>query len=269
MEIVAFVGPSGTGKSHRALNIAKSRGINYIIDDGLFIKDTKIIAGYSAKKESTKIGAIKRAMFVHSEHCEIVKEAIKAENPSSIMVIGTSEGMVEKIASNLDLPLPNTKIFIQEIATDSQILKARRVRKEQGKHVIPVPTFEIKKDFSGYFVDPLKIFRKKDSSNIDISEKSVVRPTYSYLGRFYINDTALDSIVRYSCGSVDGILKVISVDIRSYESGIIITVELYLQYGGNIINTLKHVQKKLVNDVEYMTGLNVLKADIVAKKLKR
>ena len=39
--------------------------------------------------------------------------------------------------------------------------EARRIRTTQGKHVIPVPTFEIKKDFSGYILDPLQIFKFK------------------------------------------------------------------------------------------------------------
>jgi len=46
----AFVGPSGTGKSYRAQLVASEHEINYIIDDGLLIKDNEIIAGNSAKK---------------------------------------------------------------------------------------------------------------------------------------------------------------------------------------------------------------------------
>ena len=38
----AFVGPSGTGKSYRAQMVASEKGINYIIDDGLLIKDNQI-----------------------------------------------------------------------------------------------------------------------------------------------------------------------------------------------------------------------------------
>ena len=43
MKVYAFVGPSGTGKSYRAQFVATQRGINYIIDDGLLIKDNAII----------------------------------------------------------------------------------------------------------------------------------------------------------------------------------------------------------------------------------
>ena len=38
----AFVGPSGTGKSYRAQMVASERGISYIIDDGLLIKENEV-----------------------------------------------------------------------------------------------------------------------------------------------------------------------------------------------------------------------------------
>ena len=44
MEVVAFVGPSGTGKSHRAIGVAHNNNCDAIIDDGLLIKGTKILA---------------------------------------------------------------------------------------------------------------------------------------------------------------------------------------------------------------------------------
>lgn len=54
MRVVGFVGPSGTGKSHRAVWVARERGIDFIIDDGLLIRGAQIIAGKSAKKEKQK-----------------------------------------------------------------------------------------------------------------------------------------------------------------------------------------------------------------------
>ena len=45
MEVVAFVGPSGTGKSHHAIGVAFDNRCDAIIDDGLLIKGTKILAG--------------------------------------------------------------------------------------------------------------------------------------------------------------------------------------------------------------------------------
>ena len=68
MEVIALVGPSGTGKSHRALVVAHNEKADAIIDDGILIKDNKIIAGRSAKREASKIMAVKRAIFILEDH---------------------------------------------------------------------------------------------------------------------------------------------------------------------------------------------------------
>ena len=50
----AFVGPSGTGKSYRAQMVANERGISYIIDDGLLIKEKLLNAFKVAESLSYK-----------------------------------------------------------------------------------------------------------------------------------------------------------------------------------------------------------------------
>ena len=50
--LIVISGPSGTGKSYRAQMVANEYNINYIIDDGILIKENDIIAGSSAKKAS-------------------------------------------------------------------------------------------------------------------------------------------------------------------------------------------------------------------------
>ena len=54
MRVIAFVGPSGTGKSYRSVMVSQQYGADAIIDDGLLISHGKVIAGTSAKKEPTK-----------------------------------------------------------------------------------------------------------------------------------------------------------------------------------------------------------------------
>ena len=63
MQVYAFVGKTGTGKSYRAQEVAKKNGIDYIIDDALLIKNSKVIAGKSAKTEANKIASVKSAIF--------------------------------------------------------------------------------------------------------------------------------------------------------------------------------------------------------------
>ena len=161
IRVMAFVGPSGTGKSYRAQMVAGENNINYIIDDGLLIKDNEIIAGISAKKAPTKIETVKNALFLEEDKKKEVLKAIKKYKPEGILILGTSDGMVEKIAANLGLPKIEKIVYIQDYATQEEMEEARRMRVTEGKHVIPVPTFELKKDFSGYILDPLQIFKHK------------------------------------------------------------------------------------------------------------
>ena len=188
MKVYAFVGPSGSGKSYRAQMIAGTRNINYIIDDGLIIRENRIIAGSSAKKAATKIETVKLALFSKPEQKREVDKVIEKYKPESIMILGTSDSMVEKIAENLNFPKISETIYITDVATEEEIETARRIRRTEGKHVIPVPTFEIKKDFSGYLLDPLQIFKSKGKDEKPyITEKSIIRPTFSYLGNFTIS----------------------------------------------------------------------------------
>ena len=98
MYICALVGPSGTGKSHRALWVAKEHNIDYIIDDGLLIRGNGVVAGKSAKREKTRVGAVKTAVFTDDEHAFEVSMALKQNKVNRLLIRGTSDGMVAKIA---------------------------------------------------------------------------------------------------------------------------------------------------------------------------
>ena len=190
IKVYAFVGPSGTGKSYRAQMVASEKNIEYIIDDGLLISNNKVIAGESAKKAPTKIETVKHALFYTENEKREIITALKKYKPQSILILGTSDGMVQKIAANLELPEISETIYITDVATQQEMETARRIRVTEGKHVIPVPTFEIKKDFSGFLLDPLQIFKSKGKGQKPyVSEKSIIRPTFSYMGNFTISDT--------------------------------------------------------------------------------
>ena len=111
----------GTGKSYRAQLVASEKGINYIIDDGLLIKDNTVIAGMSAKKAPTKVETVRKALFTRPEEQNEVKKVLKKYKPESILVLGTSDDMVNKIIENLDLPDFTERIYITDVATDEEI----------------------------------------------------------------------------------------------------------------------------------------------------
>ena len=152
IKVYAFVGPSGTGKSYRAQMVASENDINFIIDDGLLIKDNEIVAGLSAKKAPTKIETVKHALFLSKDEQNQIVKALKKYKPEKILILGTSDGMVAKIAENLGLPQISKTTYINEVATEEEMKTARHIRETEGKHVIPVPTFELKKDFSGFLL---------------------------------------------------------------------------------------------------------------------
>ncbi len=268
IKVYAFVGPSGTGKSYRAQMVASERDIPCIIDDGLLIKENEVLAGESAKKAPTKVGTVKHALFYEQEERDIIIRALKKEKPKSILILGTSEGMVQKIAANLNLPQISEYIYISDVATKQEMETARRIRVTEGKHVIPVPTFQIKKDFSGYLLDPLQIFKSKGRGQKPyISEKSIIRPTFSYMGKFTISDVVFRQILEYIAVQTPAIHKITRTRVDNYGEGAKIYIEVTVVYGINVIEGISDFKIKAKKEIEKLTAMNVVELDVVAKNI--
>ena len=268
IKVYAFVGPSGTGKSYRAQMVAAENDIHFIIDDGLLIKDNEVIAGNSAKKAATKIETVKKALFLQEGQSKEIQDALKKYKANSILLLGTSDGMVEKIAENLKLPKISKIIYITDVATEEEMETARRIRVTEGKHVIPVPTFEIKKDFSGYLLDPLQIFKSRGNGQKPyISEKSIIRPTFSYMGNFTISDNVFKQLVEYLAIKQEEVTRVLKTRVRSSDIGAVIYMEVEVKYGCNVVETLKDFKQKAIREIENWTAMNVAEMDVVAKSI--
>lgn len=264
-KVYAFVGPSGTGKSYRAQMVANENNIRYIIDDGLLINDNNVVAGNSAKKAPTKVETVKKAIFIDNQDRENMIKVLKKINPESILILGTSDGMVEKIAENLELEKPEKTIYINEVATETEMETAKRIRTTEGKHVIPVPTFEIKRDFAGYILDPLQIFKYRKNEEPYISEKSIIRPTFSYLGKFTISDTVFRQITEYIAKKTEGIYKISRVRVENSIGATNIYIEVYLIFGYNIVDVLRNFKQKVKKEIERLTTMNVQEVSVLAK----
>lgn len=268
MKTIAFVGESGTGKSYRSIMVARKNGADAIIDDGILVSHGKLLAGTSAKKEPTRIASVKHALFMNDEQAAEVKKAIKNNNIKCLMILGTSDGMVHKIAKRLGVEPIEKIIRIEDVATDEEMALAKNMRLGQGKHVIPVPTFEIKRDFSGYFLHPLRHLRKNMDSDSDkiIEDKSIVRPTFSYLGDYTISDNVLVSITKHVIESIPGI-KVNFVNIRKTSHGLHIDVTVTMDYGLIIYDICRQAQMNVKNSIEEYTSLNARRIHIMVKNL--
>lgn len=268
IKVYAFVGPSGTGKSYRAQMVAGEKDVHFIIDDGLLINENRVVAGESAKKASTKIETVKKALFLHDDEKKVIQKALKKYKVKKILILGTSDGMVEKIAENLGLPKVSDTTYITDVATEEEMKTARNIRVTEGKHVIPVPTFEIKKDFSGYLLDPLQIFKSKGKGKQPyISEKSIIRPTFSYMGNFTISDSVFRQIAEYQAEKMPEIYKVLRTRVQNYGEGPLIDMEVSVVYGYNVAEGLVEFKKKIVKEIENLTAMNVVRLDVVAKNI--
>ncbi len=219
--------------------------------------------------------AVRRAIFILPGHAEEVKVAISKENFKRILVLGTSDNMALKICRILDLPKPSKIIHIQDIASQEEIQKAHDCRIKEGKHIIPVPTIELKPHFSGYLIDPIQTFfqKKRRKKPRKLGEKSIVRPIFSYYGRLVIDDSAILSIVNEVVRSTSNIPKLFSIHVshickNEEDCGLAISFSVVVQYGQHIPSLINSLQKKVKDTIEYMTGMLVQNVDITVKALQ-
>lgn len=176
MRVVAIYGESGTGKSTSALSYAHEHSIEAIIDDGILIKDGKKIAGISAKFEKNALKAVKRAIFHDDQHCREVKNAIKNHHITSLLLIGTSQKMTNKIANRLELEPIQQFVAINEIRSQEEILLAKYVRELHGKHTMPLPKNEVEQNFFKRIIQKgWDIFSSKKEK---IGETTIVSPDF-------------------------------------------------------------------------------------------
>ncbi len=273
MEIYSLYGHSGTGKSHHAPVMARKYNIDYIIDDGLLIKGNQIIAGRSAKRENTRFGAVKRALLKDPEHAQQIKDKIGEIKPERLLIIGTSKRMTEVITENLDLPGPSRYHTIEEISDSESIQTALAVREKENRHVIPLPTFAVKKEFPGYLINPLRSFFSLPSAR-SVSypvERSVVRPVYSTLGSFYIAEYVIIDLIEFTASRIQGIHKVLHVDLENGKNRVILNIDLAV----DLINIpslridllLLKVQQAIKETIEYQTGFYLDQVNVHARKL--
>ena len=270
IKVIAFVGPSGTGKSYRSINVSKKYNADAIIDDGLLISHGKVIAGTSAKKEPTKLASVRHALFMNSYQTEEVKKAVLDNNIKCVMILGTSDAMVQRIAQNIGLPEIEEYIRIETEATQREINMALRMRAVEGKHVIPVPTFEIKRDFSGFFLHPLRRFQKNLDTEEEggIADKSIVRPTFSYMGDYKISNNVIIEIAKYETGRIDGVEQIQNINLRTTPYGVHIDMTLILKYGVKIKQVCSAVQNSVRDNVEKYTSVNTRRVNVLVKNLR-
>ena len=271
--VYALVGGSGTGKSFRAKLLAQKYKIQALIDDGLLIQDDKILAGKSAKREQTYMGAVRVALFDDKEQRDQAARALQKLHIKSILILGTSEKMVSKIALRLQLPPPEKIIKIEDIATREEIEKATRSRQIEGKHVIPVPANEIKKSYPQIFYDSVRVFLSKGNrvvSNNDskLFEKSVVTPEFSKKGRVEISEAALCQKVLLCVNEFDPAIRVKKLAIKTDSHGYRLIITIDITIGTQLTGKIQNLQQHVIDSIERDTAILIEEVSIIIDQMR-
>lgn len=262
VKVYGLVGRSGSGKSFRAQSVAKTYHIPLIIDDGLLIKGNKIVVGKSAKQESSFIGAVRSALFQDPAHQNSVIQALSKEKFRKILIIGTSENMVYKIAERLNLPEPKKIIHIEDIASEDDINTAMRIRYTEGKHVIPVAPLQIARSYPGIVYDEIKTgIRRIRGNKIDISENTLVKPEFSKLEKNTISEAAIKQMVKHCLYEYENILKVEDVKFSNTKDGYNLIITLRTPVGLDS-KKIPELQEYISDSLEKYGGILINSVDL-------
>jgi adenylate kinase family enzyme len=273
VKVYALVGESGTGKSFRAKLLAQKYGIELIIDDGLLIRDDKILAGHSAKREQTFLAAVRVALFDDKEHRDTIARELQNQFYKRVLILGTSEKMVNKIATRLQLPQPQKIIRIEEIATREEIEKAIRSRRVEGKHVIPVPSTEIQRSYPQIFYDRVRVLLKRKQTPLPamnyskVYEKSVVRPEFSKTDRRPISEAALSQMVIHCIWEFDDHIHIRKMSIQSDSQGYRLVIVIDVPFSTVLTEKIHRLQEHIVENIERFSGILIEDVHIIIDKI--
>lgn len=117
-------------------------------------------------------------------------------------------------------------------------------------------------------LDPLQIFKSKGKGQQPyISEKSIIRPTFSYMGKFTISDLVFRQILEYLAQKTPAIHKVLKTRVENYGEGAKIYMEVSIVYGFNVVEGLNNFKEKSKKEIETLTAMNVVELEVVAKNI--
>ncbi|MBO5512996.1 MAG: hypothetical protein J5961_00220 [Mogibacterium sp.] len=281
MKVVSFTGKSGTGKSFQATALAQRRGFDAIIDDGLLIYKGQIVAGTSAKKCASKAAAMRTALFNYDDHRESVKAAIAEYDPATLMIIGTSDRMTDLVADQLGIGPIEERIYIEDVTTPEEREIAKHFRQDEGEHVIPAPVGQLRRDFAGYFMDPIKSFINmargnavqddKKTEDEDPDDRTVVRPTFSYFGSFTISEQVIRDIIRIAAEKYDSHIVVVDRMNNGKQQNMTVTIDVMAVRDPESVDKCIGLQKDVFDALSSMTAftiesVNVRIRDIVGSR---
>ena len=141
------------------------------------------------------------------------------------------------------------------------------MRNKEGKHIIPVPTFELKRQFSGYFTDPITLFFKRKGQTI-AEEKTIMRPSYSYLGEYKISQKVIADICAYEISRFDSIYKLNKMKIITAANGFLtIDIDVTVNFPCRVSKQMELAAGQVKESVENHTGIAIRRVSVNPKDL--
>ena len=260
-QIYALVGGNGTGKSFRARLVAQKYGIDLIIDDGLVIRGDKILAGHSAKREKTFLAAVKTAVFDDKQHRDEAAKVLHQLSRKKVL-----------IATRLQIPPPQKIIRIEDIATREEIETAIRSRRVEGKHVIPVPSVEVKRNYPQIFYDKIRLlFRNANIGHLKeeetLFEKSVVRPEFSKVYPAQVSDDALKEMVIQYAAQYDSAVNIKKITVQTEDNGYRVIMMVDMPAGPDLAGRILALKDFIIKNIERYSGIFIEDLNIVLNQM--
>ena len=180
--------------------------------------------------------------------------------------------MVNKIAARLQLPVPSKLIKIEDISSQEDIEKAIRTRRIEGKHVIPVPSIEVKRSYPNIFHNAIQIFKRKSGPaglgiTPSVHEKSVVRPEYSKRGKVIISEAALSQMVIHCVDEYNNEIKIKKIVVRDDKMGYRLVITIDVPYGTQLGGNIHELQQYIIENIERYTGILIEEVNIIIDKI--
>jgi hypothetical protein len=213
---------------------------------------------------------VKTALYNDPEHRNQVKKALESSKIKRVLLLGTSDRMIEKICTTLQLPKPTKIIQIEDIATADEISTAIHYRKHHGKHVIPVPAIEVKRNYPKIMADSLKIMLRSGFGMFKRSrmyEKTVVRPEFSKRGAISISETALSQMIMHCVAEHSPGFRIHKLVVKQDGTGYSLSLHLDVPFGRELAASIHGLHNYIIEKLEQYTGIIIDELNIMVNKV--
>ena len=95
----------------------------------------------------------------------------------------------------------------------------------------------------------------------------MIRPTFSYLGRYTISDYTIYQLAEHITRKCEGVSNITRFRAEKSEDGIRIEMDLVLYYGYKIPDVFRKIRGAVIREIETTTSLNVSAVCLTAKSI--